>query len=194
MEQIKNDVAYSDRPVVLVGISAGVSYGALGATHHAVHDLAALRAIPNITVVVPADNYETRCAVRAAAAADCPVYLRFGKRPMPDLHKEVIPFEFGRAITLRRGGDVTYIACGETVCHALAAADLLASEEVLASVISMHTVKPLDSAAVQQAARDLPGDRDRRGAQRPRRVGRGLRGGADERWLPGGIRRRGLPG
>jgi transketolase len=152
LEQIKNDVAYSDRPVVLVGISAGVSYGALGATHHAVHDLAALRAIPNITVVVPADNYETRCAVRAAAAADCPVYLRFGKRPMPHLHKEGTPFQIGRAITLRQGKDITFIACGETVCHALGAADVLAAEGVSAGVISMHTVKPLDATAVQQAA------------------------------------------
>ena len=83
LEQIKNDVCYSDVPATVVGISAGVSYGALGSTHHSLHDLAALRAIHNITVIVPADNFETREAVRAAAAAEHPVYLRFGKAPMP---------------------------------------------------------------------------------------------------------------
>src|SRR5215207_4338458 len=79
LEQIKNDVCYSDVPATMIGISAGVSYGALGSTHHSLHDLAALRAIHNITVVVPADNFETREAVRAAAAAQHPMYLRFGK-------------------------------------------------------------------------------------------------------------------
>src|ERR1044071_5351642 len=82
LEQIKNDVCYSDVPAVLVGISAGVSYGALGSTHHSLHDLAALRAIHNLTIVAPADNFETREAVRAAAAAMRPVFLRFGKAPL----------------------------------------------------------------------------------------------------------------
>jgi transketolase len=154
LEQIKNDVAYSDQPVMLVGISAGVSYGALGSTHHSTHDLAALRAIPNITVVVPADNYETRRAVRAAATANHPVFLRFGKRPMPHLHKEGTPFEFGRAITLRQGKDITFIACGETVWHAGEAADVLGDEGISAGVISMHTVKPLDEQAVLAAGRE----------------------------------------
>jgi len=81
-EQIKNDVAYSDNPVVLVGISAGVSYGALGTTHHSLHDFAALRAVNNIEIIAPADNAETVAAVRYAAAARCPVYLRFGKSPL----------------------------------------------------------------------------------------------------------------
>ena len=152
LEQIKNDVAYSDQPVKLVGISAGVSYGALGATHHSIHDFAALRAIHNITVVAPADNYETRCSVRAAAQAAHPVYLRFGKRALPDLHAEGTPFEFGKAIVLRRGGDVTFVATGEAVCHAVAAADVLAGTRVSAGVISMHTVKPLDADALLEAA------------------------------------------
>ncbi len=152
LEQIKNDVCYSDNPVTLVGISAGVSYGALGATHHSIHDLAALRAIHNVTVVAPADNHETRCAVRAAAEADHPVFLRFGKRPMPHLHADATPFEFGRAIVLREGGDVSFVATGETVCHAAAAADALAEEDISAGVISMHTVKPLDEQAILAAA------------------------------------------
>src|SRR3974390_1057559 len=82
LEQIKNDICYSDVPAKVVGISAGVSYGALGSTHHSLHDLAALRAIHNIRIVVPADNVETREAIRAAAGSDEPTYVRFGKAPM----------------------------------------------------------------------------------------------------------------
>jgi transketolase len=154
LEQIKNDVAYSDRPVVLVGISAGVSYGALGSTHHSTHDLAVLRAIHNLTVVVPADNHETRCAVRAAARATHPVYLRFGKRPLPDLHSGYVPFEFGKAIPLRRGKDVAFLACGETVQYAAEAAAVLEAEGLSAGVFSMHTIKPLDLETVLRAGRD----------------------------------------
>src|SRR5262245_7418110 len=117
LEQIKNDVCYADNPVKVVGISAGVSYGALGTTHHSLHDLAALRAINNIAIVVPADNVQARGAVLAAARSDRPVYLRFGKAPMYNLHDPGTRFEIGRAITLRDGDDVAFIATGETVAH-----------------------------------------------------------------------------
>ena len=100
LEQIKNDVAYSDNPVTLVGISAGVSYGALGTTHHSLHDFAALRAINNLIVIAPADNGETRAAVRAAAAGRRPVYLRFGKAAVYDLPATGGEFAVGRARTL----------------------------------------------------------------------------------------------
>src|SRR6185312_6090317 len=106
LEQIKNDVCYSDVPATLVGISAGVSYGALGSTHHSLHDLAALRAIHNISIVVPADNFETGAAIRAAAKAEHPMYLRFGKAPMLSIHGSDAQFEIGKAITLREGKDV----------------------------------------------------------------------------------------
>ena len=152
LEQIKNDVCYSDQPVTLVGISAGVSYGALGSTHHSLHDLAALRAIHNITVVVPADNFEAREAVRAAAEAQHPVYLRFGKRPLPDLHGEAAVFEFGKALTVREGEDIALLATGETVDYAEGAARLLEGDGLSARVLSLHTVKPLDEAAVLDAA------------------------------------------
>jgi transketolase len=152
LEQVKNDVAYSGNPVKLVGISAGVSYGALGATHHSIHDFAVLRAIHNIIVVAPCDNHETRCAVMAAAAADCPVDLRFGKRPMPDICTPETPFAFGKAVTIRRGADVTFVASGETVCHAMDAVELLAGEGLSCGVISMHTIKPLDCQALLEAA------------------------------------------
>jgi transketolase len=100
LEQIKNDVAYSDHPVRLVGISAGVSYGALGSTHHSLHDLAALRAIHNLTIIVPADNAETsRGGADAAARSEHPVYLRFGKAPLYGLHRDRQPLAMGKAIT-----------------------------------------------------------------------------------------------
>jgi transketolase len=154
LEQIKNDVCYSDVPAVLVGISAGVSYGALGSTHHSLHDLAALRAIHNITVVAPADNFETRESVRAAAQARHPVYLRFGKAPLYTLHKPDARFAIGKSITLREGTDAALIATGETVVHCLLAAALLAESGVHCRVISMHTVKPLDAEAVLRAGRE----------------------------------------
>jgi len=153
LEQIKNDVAYSDQPVVLVGISAGVSYGALGSTHHSLHDFAALRAIPNLMVLAPADNGETAAAVVAAAAARRPVYLRFGKAPVYHLPPEP-PFALGRARLLRAGTDVAFLATGETVAPALlAAAELEARDGLQCRVLSMPTIKPLDAAAVAEAAR-----------------------------------------
>jgi transketolase len=157
LEQIKNDVCYSNVPAVIIGISAGVSYGALGTTHHSLHDLAALRAIHNISIVVPADNFETREAIRAAALATCPVYVRFGKAPMYDLHKLGTAFVPGKAITLRDGTDVAFIATGETVVHALLAAEQLAARGLQCRVLSMHTVKPLDTGAVLRAGRECRG-------------------------------------
>ena len=154
LEQIKNDVCYSDVPAVLVGISSGVSYGALGTTHHSLHDLAVLRAINNITIIVPADNFETREAIRFAATATKPVFVRFGKAAMYGLHKPETKFEAGKAITLREGTDVAFIATGETVVHALLAAGQLAKRGVNARALSMHTVKPLDAEAILKAGRE----------------------------------------
>lgn len=154
LEQIKNDVCYSNVPAVLVGISAGVSYGALGSTHHSLHDLAVLRAIHNLTVIVPADNFETREAIRAAAQSVPPVFIRFGKAAMYGLHKPEAKFEAGKAMTLRDGNDVAFIATGETVVHALLAAGQLAERGLNCRVISMHTVKPLDTGAVLKAGRE----------------------------------------
>ena len=153
LEQIKNDVCYSNVPVRLIGISAGVSYGALGSTHHSLHDLAALRAIYNLTLIAPADNFETREAIRAAACADKPVYLRFGKAPTYSLHSGGVKFEVGKALQLRPGNDVAFIATGETVVHALLAAGRLADHGVTARVVSLHTIRPLDAEAVLQAGR-----------------------------------------
>lgn len=154
LEQIKNDVCYSDVPAVLVGISAGVSYGALGSTHHSLHDLAALRAIHNISIIVPADNFETREAIRAAAQSVQPMYLRFGKAAMYGLHKPETRYEVGKAITLRDGADVAFIGTGEAVVHCLLAAVKLAEQGFSCRVLSVHTVKPLDTGAVLRAGRE----------------------------------------
>ena len=157
LEQIKNDVAYSDNPVRIVGISAGVSYGALGSTHHSLHDFAALRAINNIDIIVPADNFETREAVKALIEHPHPVYLRLGKKAMPLLHPPETRFEIGKAITVREGYDVTIIAIGETVAPAAIAADLLQTQGISARVISMHTLRPFDTDALLDAARATHG-------------------------------------
>lgn len=152
LEFIKNDVCYSGRPVKVVGISAGVSYGALGSTHHSLHDYAALRAINNVTIVAPADNFETREAIRAAATMPGPVYLRFGKKTMPHLPRVSSGFQVGKASVVREGTGLTFIASGETVAPALEAAQILAAEGLEARVLSMHTIKPLDEAAILAAA------------------------------------------
>ena len=154
LEQIKNDICYSDVPATLIGISAGVSYGALGTTHHSLHDLAVLRAIHNISIVVPADNFETREAIRAAAKSSKPVYVRFGKATMFGLHAPETKFEIGKAIPLRDGSDVAFIATGETAVHALLAAGQLAGRGLNGRVISLHTVKPLDAETVLKAGRE----------------------------------------
>lgn len=157
LEQIKNDVCYSDHPVKLIGISAGVSYGALGSTHHSLHDIAALRAINNISIVAPADNFETHESIKLAAEMEKPVYIRFGKRAIEHLHNPNTVFEFGKAIVVREGEDVAFIATGETVVQALWAAEQLAQKGISCRVISMHTIKPLDEDILYQTARQCKG-------------------------------------
>lgn len=153
LEQIKNDVAYSDNPVKVIGISAGVSYGALGSTHHSLHDYAVLRAINNITVVAPADNFETEQAIKLAAESDHPFYIRFGKKTMPLLSEENTAFEFGKGRVIKEGNDIALIAIGETVYPALQAANKFEKENnIHATVVSMHTIKPLDNELLQSFA------------------------------------------
>lgn len=156
LEQIKNDIAYSDNPVNVIGISAGVSYGALGSTHHSLHDFAVLRAVNNIMVVAPADNYETEMAIRQAAALEEPVYLRFGKKPMLFL-SESQNFELGKGRVIREGKDLAIVATGETVWPAMQAALTLEEEKgIQVGVVSMHTIKPLDTALLAHIADQYP--------------------------------------
>lgn len=153
LEQIKNDVAYSNNIVNVIGISAGVSYGALGTTHHSLHDYAALRAINNIDIIAPADNFETREAVLALLQHPRPAYMRLGKRPMYHLHPPDTHFEIGKAITIRDGSDATIIAIGEPTSRAVMAADLLAESGLQCRIISMHTLRPFDTDVLLNAAR-----------------------------------------
>lgn len=153
LEQIKNDIAYSNQPVTVVGISAGVSYGALGSTHHSIHDIAVLRAFFNLDIVVPADNFETREAIKAAAKSNKPMYIKFGKKAMPNLPRLEEKFELGKSSIVKEGNDVAFIACGETVAPAYDAALLLEEKGVSAKVISMHTINPLDQEAIIETAK-----------------------------------------
>jgi len=152
MEQIKVDCAYSQSNVKLCGISSGVAYGELGATHHSIEDIAWLRAIDGLTVIVPADPWQTAQAIRAAAAHDGPVYIKISRMPVPELARTDATFTIGMAETLREGGDIAIIANGTLVHHALAAAELLEGEGVAARVINMATVSPIDAGAIAAAA------------------------------------------
>jgi len=157
LEQIKADVAYSDFPVVLCGMSPGMAYGELGPTHHSIEDLAWLRAIDALAVIVPADPAETRAAMRWAVAANRPCFLRIGRTKVPAVSPEGQVFEPGRATVLRHGNDVTIVAIGTMVARALDAAQQLAQQGVEARVINAASVKPLDEATILAAARETRG-------------------------------------
>ena len=144
LEQIKNDVAYSDRNVSLIGISAGISYGQLGSTHHSIHDFATLRAINNMTIVAPADNFEASQAIKQSISYDHPLYIRYGKKPMMDIHPPGTEFKIGKSILVKKGEDLTIIATGETLQRAYLAYEILKENNIHCSIISMHTIKPFD--------------------------------------------------
>jgi transketolase len=153
MEQIKADVAYSNTNVKLVGQSSGVAYGELGPTHHSIEDMAWLRLLPNLTVLVPADPWETEEAVKAAAALEGPVFIRVSRFPVPKLERPAgASFTVGRAEVLRAGGDAAILANGTMVSRALAAAELLLAEGISARVVNMSSIAPLDRDAILAAA------------------------------------------
>lgn len=154
LEQIKADVVYSDFPVVLCGMSPGMAYGELGPTHHSIEDLAWMRAIDDLPVIVPADPDETRSVMRCVAASGKPAFVRIGRFKVPAVTPEGQVFALGRATTLRTGRDVTLIAIGTMVSRALDAAELLAARGIDARVINAASVKPLDASAVLAAARE----------------------------------------
>jgi transketolase len=156
LEQIKADLAYSRHNVKLCGMSSGVAYGELGATHHSIEDVAWTRAIAGMTVVVPADAAETALAVRAAAAFDGPMFLRISRMPVPAVHPPGYQFQIGRAATIRDGNDVCLIANGTMVCRALEAAALLHADGIDAAVLNMSTVRPIDTEKIVAAARRGP--------------------------------------
>lgn len=154
-EQCKVDCAYSDTNVKLIGISGGVSYGALGMSHHSAQDIAAMAAIPNMRVYLPSDRHQTRRLVEALLQDQKCAYIRVGRNPVEDIYSEdSCPFELNRATWLRRGTDVAIVACGELVYPALRAAELLEAKGISVSVLDMYCVKPLDKEAVIEAARN----------------------------------------
>lgn len=152
-EQAKVDVAYSNTNVKLIGISGGVSYGALGMSHHSAQDIAALSAIPNMRVYLPSDRFQTACLVKELLKDDKPAYIRVGRNAVEDIYEEGnVPFSMDKATVLSQGGDVAIIACGEMVKPALDAGRLLGESGISAGVVDMYCVKPLDEEAVQKAA------------------------------------------
>ncbi|MGP8243427.1 MAG: transketolase family protein [Bryobacteraceae bacterium] len=157
LEQIKVDCAYSRRNVKLCGMASGMAYGELGPTHHSIEDMAWLRAIAGLTVLVPADAVETDCAVRAAASFDGPVFLRVSRMKVPPVHPDNYRFEIGRAVCLRQGSDVTLAANGTVVWRALEAARQLAAEGISARVLNFSTVEPIDREAILGAAEETGG-------------------------------------
>ena len=151
-EQVRNSVGYPHLNVKIGATHGGISVGEDGATHQCCEDIALMRTIPGMTVIVPSDDIEAKAAVKAAAAMEGPVYMRFGRLAVPVINDEDYKFEIGKAITLREGTDVTIIATGLEVSESLAAAEKLAADGISAEVINMHTIKPLDEAAVVAAA------------------------------------------
>ncbi len=150
-EQIKVDVAYSRMNVKILGVSGGVSYGALGTTHHAVQDIAFFRAVPGIQVILPSDANSAVALTRELAVSDAPAYIRVGRGEVEDIYAEDVKVEIGKALTVCEGADLAIIACGEMVYPAIKAAEELKKEGVSALVMDMHTVKPLDCNAIDRA-------------------------------------------
>lgn len=152
-EQCKVDVAYSNTNVKLIGISGGISYGALGMSHHSAQDIAAMAAIPNMRVYLPSDRFQTTKLVQALLKDEKPAYIRVGRNPVEDIYSEEnCPFEMDKATVLKEGADAAIIACGEMVRPAMEAAELLEKEGIHAAALDMYCVKPLDSEAVIKAA------------------------------------------
>ena len=152
-EQCKIDVAYSNTNVKLIGISGGISYGALGMSHHSAQDIAAMSAIPNMRVYLPSDRFQTTKLVEALLKDEKPAYIRVGRNPVEDIYTEDnCPFEMDKATVLTEGTDAAIIACGEMVRPAYEAAKLLEKDGIHATVLDMYCVKPLDKEAIVKAA------------------------------------------
>ena len=152
-EQCKVDCAYSDTNVKLIGISGGVSYGALGMTHHSAQDIAAMSAIPGMRVYLPSDRHQTRKLFEALLKDDKTAYIRLGRNPVEDVYEEGnVPFEMDKATVVAEGTDVLIVACGEMVRPAVDAAALLKEQGISAGVLDMYCVKPLDRESLLKAA------------------------------------------
>ena len=153
-EQVRNTIAYPHLNVKIGATHAGISVGEDGASHQCCEDFALMRSIPGMVVICPADDIEARQAVKAAYKYEGPVYLRFGRLAVPVFHSEDYKFEIGKGVVLREGKDVTIVATGLCVSSALEAADMLAEDGIEAKVINIHTIKPIDSDLLVEAAKE----------------------------------------
>ena len=152
-EQCKVDVAYSNTNVKLIGISGGVSYGALGMSHHSAQDIAAMSAVPNMRVYLPSDRLQTECLMKALLQDEKPAYIRVGRNAVDDVYEEGnVPFEMDKATVVTEGTDVAIIACGEMVKPAVDAAAILKEQGISAAVVDMYCVKPLDTETIVKVA------------------------------------------
>ena len=148
-------MAYSNTTVKLIGISGGISYGALGMSHHSAQDIAAMSAIPNMRVYIPSDHFQTKELVKALLEDEKPAYIRVGRNAVDPVYSEDhVPFTLDKATVVCEGSDIAIIACGEMVKPAKDAAAILAQEGIQAAVIDMYCVKPLDENAVIEAAKN----------------------------------------
>lgn len=152
-EQIRVDACYHKAPVVIVGTGAGLSYAELGPTHHSLEDMAILRTLPGMRVLAPCDSLELRLALRAALQEDGPTYIRIGKKGEPAIHQETPDFRIGKSIVVKEGKDVALLSTGTIMPDVLEAAKMLAESGISAEVVSFHSVKPLDHAYLEEAAR-----------------------------------------
>lgn len=154
-EQCKIDAAYSNTNVKLIGISGGISYGALGMSHHSAQDIAAMAAIPNMRVYLPSDHLQTECLMKALLKDEKPAYIRVGRNAVDPVYEEgKVPFEMDKATVVTEGKDAVIVACGEMVKPAADAAKLLEAEGIHVTVLDMYCVKPLDKDAIVKAAKD----------------------------------------
>ena len=151
-DQVRNSVCYPNLNVKIVGTHAGITVGEDGGTHQAIEDIALMRSLPNMSIVVPSDDVEARAAVLAAAAYKGPMYLRMARVASPTYHNDSYVFTLGKGEIIREGSDLTIIACGLMVMKAMEAAEQLANEGVSVRVINMHTIKPLDHKLVIESA------------------------------------------
>ena len=155
LEQVKVDLAYSKNNVKILGVSGGVSYGALGATHHSLHDIAVLRTFPDMQVILPCDVRQTRRLVEQLVDYPHPVYVRVGRNAVPDVYQnDDFDFTIGKANVLLKGNDLTIIGTGETVYHCLKAGEELSKQGISTRVIDMHSIKPVDTETIIEAARE----------------------------------------
>lgn len=157
LEQCKVDVAYSNTNVKLIGISGGVSYGMLGLTHQSTQDIACMASIPNMRVYLPSDIWQTRFLMRQLLRDEQPAYIRVGRNPVPEIYDEKTVFTMDKAQVAREGGDVLLVACGETVWHALRAAEILEGEGISAAVLDLYSIKPLDGETLVRWAQKVRG-------------------------------------